>query len=65
MPAYDYQCQACGEQFTRRVPVEERDRQACPRCGSERARRLLSFANILTGSQGSQGSRGACTTGFG
>ena len=43
MPIFEYQCTQCGttfEQFTQRA--KEGQAPACPRCGAERAERVLS-----------------------
>lgn len=41
MPIYEFECEACGNRFEELVPGDT-TASACPACGSERARRLLS-----------------------
>jgi putative FmdB family regulatory protein len=41
MPIYEYRCEACGERFEELVPADA-PAPACPRCGAERAKRLMS-----------------------
>jgi len=40
MPIYEFECEECGARFEELVAAD--DAVACPSCGSERARRLLS-----------------------
>jgi putative FmdB family regulatory protein len=47
MPLYDFKCERCGEPFEARVPYGEQP--SCPRCGAERAERLITtFRGPLT-----------------
>lgn len=41
MPIYEFECEECGDRFEELV-LADADAVACPHCGSERARRLLS-----------------------
>jgi putative FmdB family regulatory protein len=41
MPIYEYRCEACEERFEELVSADA-PAPACPRCGAERAKRLLS-----------------------
>jgi putative FmdB family regulatory protein len=41
MPVYEFQCEDCGERFEELVSSKA-TAVACPACGLERARRLLS-----------------------
>jgi putative FmdB family regulatory protein len=41
MPVYEFECEDCGERFEELAPSETRA-LACPVCGSEQTRRLLS-----------------------
>ena len=41
MPAYDYRCLTCDEQFERRVPAEMADDVLCSQ-GHDQVKRLLS-----------------------
>ena len=40
MPIYEFECEACGERFEELIAAGAA--AACPECGSERTRRLLS-----------------------
>ena len=40
MPIYEFECEGCGERFEELVAAD--GGVACPGCGSERTRRLLS-----------------------
>jgi putative FmdB family regulatory protein len=43
VPIYEYECPKCGERFSRLRPMREMEEPAaCPRCGEEQARRVLS-----------------------
>ncbi len=42
MPCYEYHCQACGKDFERIMPIDERDYPCCPFCWADR--RLLHMA---------------------
>jgi putative FmdB family regulatory protein len=41
MPIYEFECEECGKRFEELTPGDTRS-LACPGCGSERTRRLLS-----------------------
>lgn len=41
MPIYEFECEECGARFEELVAADS-SAPACSRCGSERARRLLS-----------------------
>jgi putative FmdB family regulatory protein len=41
MPIYEFECENCGQRFEELVAAGT-ERSACPACGSQRARRLLS-----------------------
>lgn len=41
MPVYEFECEGCGERFEELTASDARS-VACPHCGSERTRRLLS-----------------------
>ncbi|MBI4504840.1 MAG: zinc ribbon domain-containing protein [Chloroflexi bacterium] len=44
MPLYEYACRTCGKRFERLRTISEADvATACPQCGTEGARRLLSM----------------------
>jgi putative FmdB family regulatory protein len=41
VPIYEYECEGCGERFEELVAASA-GAVACPECGSERTRRLIS-----------------------
>jgi putative FmdB family regulatory protein len=41
MPIYEFECEGCGARFEELVGADA-VKVACPACGSERARRLIS-----------------------
>ena len=41
MPVYEFECEECARRFEELAPSDTRS-LACPSCGSERTRRLLS-----------------------
>ena len=44
MPIYEFECKTCGERFEELASNETRG-LACPACGSEETRRLLSLVS--------------------
>jgi putative FmdB family regulatory protein len=50
MPIYEYECPGCGSSFEKRVGFSEADdKQRCPKCGNEHARRQLSIIGGISG----------------
>jgi putative FmdB family regulatory protein len=50
MPLYEYQCKDCGEVFEVRVTIKEKEaglESICPKCGSHKARQMLTTALML------------------
>ncbi len=42
VPLYEYRCRSCGNQFTNRCSIDERDAAlACPECSSGQVTRLI------------------------
>ena len=43
MPYYDFKCSQCGRKFTVKQTLEERERKRvkCPKCGSQKAERVI------------------------
>ncbi|MBI2909788.1 MAG: zinc ribbon domain-containing protein [Chloroflexi bacterium] len=52
MPIYEYKCDACGEEFERRVSLAEAKNVCCPKCGAGRPRRVLSQFGKSSGFKG-------------
>lgn len=60
MPLYEYRCTDCDHRFDALVPAGRADLTACPSCGAERARRLLSvFSAPRAGAGPARGGDGA------
>jgi len=41
MPTYDYECSECGARFELFQSITARPVRKCPRCGAQKARRLI------------------------
>lgn len=69
MPAYDYQCQDCGERFEVRMSIaaySTATTPACEACGSTHVARAFTAVNVLTGGRGGASSSPSCgSSGFG
>lgn len=74
MPTYNYECDACGHGFEREQRISENPVKKCPKCGKNKARRMISAGNFILkgsgwysdgyGSSGaSKGSEGGSTDG--
>lgn len=73
MPLYEYHCDTCDSEFTKRRPIKEADApQQCPECEGEEVTRKLSLFIALTRSEsgmtqglggGGCGCGGACACG--
>ena len=53
MPIYEFECTACQEIFEVLVPRPTEKTEACPVCGSEKTRKLLSAAAGIIAKQDS------------
>jgi len=51
MPIYEYRCEACGTRFSVLFWPPEQPRPRCRRCGSTRAKRLVSRVALLRGEE--------------
>jgi putative FmdB family regulatory protein len=47
MPVYEYQCGACGHEFEREQRISEDPIKKCPKCGKQRAKRLISRTSFV------------------
>jgi len=47
MPIYEYQCEACGEDFDLfvRSPAQQKEPE-CPRCGSRKVKKAISLFGV-------------------
>ena len=55
MPAYDFRCSDCGELFTVRCSISEKENVTCPRCGSKNiTQRLTGFMIMGKPSRGEE-----------
>jgi len=50
MATYEYHCQACGEEFSRREPIGEHaaSHSTCPKCGSDKVQQLMRSVHVMT-----------------
>jgi len=49
MSTYEFRCQKCGERFAARMSWQDKDKAACPACGSSKLQQLFTGINILGG----------------
>lgn len=47
MPTYDYACDACGHAFEREQRISEDPIKKCPKCGKQKARRMITGSNFI------------------
>ncbi len=47
MPIYEYQCGACGTEFEREQRISEDPIKKCPKCGKQKAKRLISRTSFV------------------
>lgn len=62
MPAYEYQCQKCGDHFERRQKMSDPEIAACPACGGAVKRLISGGAGVIAKAAGSASSA-ACMSG--
>ncbi|MDH7601267.1 MAG: zinc ribbon domain-containing protein [Armatimonadota bacterium] len=62
MPIYEYRCGSCENRFELLTTISRADQAVCPKCGSDKVRRLVSsFASRVSGEDGSYSSgSGSC-----
>lgn len=65
MPIYEYECEACGQEFERMVRFSEADlAPVCPACGSDETHKQISrIATSFDGSGSATSSAGSCSGG--
>jgi len=61
MPAYEYQCQACGHRFERWQKMSEAELESCPQCGGAVKRLISGGAGVIA--KGGASAAPACETG--
>ncbi len=47
MPTYEYSCEACGHEFEREQRITEAAIKECPKCGKDKARRMITQGNFI------------------
>ncbi len=47
MPTYDYACDACGHEFERVQRITEKPLRKCPKCGKDKARRMIGGGGFI------------------
>ena len=47
MPTYDYACDNCGHEFEREQRITEKPLKKCPKCGKDKARRMIGGGNFI------------------
>jgi len=47
MPTYDYACDACGHEFERQQRITEKALKKCPKCGKDKARRMIGGGGFI------------------
>ena len=47
MPTYEYGCEACGHEFEKEQRITEDPIKKCPKCGKQKARRLITQGNFI------------------
>ncbi|MFN0155005.1 MAG: FmdB family zinc ribbon protein [Gaiella sp.] len=46
MPIYEYRCEKCSEVYEEYLSTSTKPAPPCPKCGSDKAERLLSKINL-------------------
>jgi putative FmdB family regulatory protein len=62
MPTYEFTCKVCGEKFTLRTSIAEKDHAKCPHCGSSDLRQVFGsfmFSGSCRGCSGCQAPSGS------
>ena len=47
MPTYDYACDNCGHEFERQQRITEKALKKCPKCGKDKARRMIGGGGFI------------------
>ncbi len=63
MPLYDFECLDCRKKYTALVSWQDKEKAACPQCGSTRKKER--YEDYRLGSVGSNSGGGSCTPSFG
>ena len=61
MPLLDYRCKACGLQFDELVNEANRDKVACPKCGSRELSQVFAGKCLFGPVGGGSGCSGNCS----
>lgn len=61
MPAYEYQCQACGHRFEQRQNMSEAALESCPQCNGAVKRLISGGAGVIA--KGGASAAPACESG--
>jgi putative FmdB family regulatory protein len=63
MPVYEYQCESCKNRYTAILSIKDSDHvPACPDCGSEDVRKLVSPVAVVRSAQEKAEDRGKAVT---
>ena len=44
---YEYKCSACGHEWEKEAPITSDPETRCPKCGQEKAKRLVSLTHFV------------------
>jgi putative FmdB family regulatory protein len=47
MPTYEYSCDNCGHDFEREQRITEKALKKCPKCGKDKARRMITGGSFI------------------
>ncbi len=53
MPWYEFTCKQCGEDFSLRTSIKEKEQAKCPQCGSGDLQQKFGASVIFSGSSSS------------
>jgi len=52
LPLYEFVCRKCGEEFTTRMSMSEREQAKCPQCASDQLKQKWGGNFIVGGGRG-------------